>query len=236
MTTVPIMRTHPELPPSVHDALAALTQLTARLAGASSCSIHQGSSDVPELDTPAGESVLQYFLAPPAGVGNGGRGVLICVFESRARAEAARAAVDRLAESIRALWAAGHEFNRYSELAARAADLEAQVVASKVTARAIGLLRESPSADSVDVISRHVEMVLQSSSGLRTLNHLVETLEAEKRDRQWTDRAKAILQRQGISEEQAYLHLRRASRTSRRPIPEIARQIIEADAQRERSA
>jgi uroporphyrinogen-III synthase len=46
------------------------------------------------------------------------------------------------------------------------------------------------------------------------------------------ERAKGLLQeRLGYSEEEAYLQVRRLSRQRRRPMREIARQIIEADVQ-----
>jgi uroporphyrinogen-III synthase len=70
---------------------------------------------------------------------------------------------------------------------------------------------------------------------LLTTSHLRAELQKTAQqlaDRKLLERAKGLLQeRLGYSEEEAYLQVRRLSRQRRRPMREIARQIIEADVQ-----
>src|SRR5574340_129694 len=56
-----------------------------------------------------------------------------------------------------------------------------------------------------------------------------ERLERELETRKLLERAKGILQRQGLSEEDAYLRLRNQSRRLRRPMRELAEALILAD-------
>ena len=61
------------------------------------------------------------------------------------------------------------------------------------------------------------------------LEQALRALEEEIAERKLTNQAKAVLQSAySMSEEQAHLHLRTISRKSRRPLKEIARELIEA--------
>lgn len=226
----------PNIPPHIAEAISALTQLTAHVTGAQSCSLVDLEGlpeDRADLVSP---SLVRFPFAAHTSSGKV-RAELVCSFASGQQAEAARAVAARLADSIRAMWELGFTLSRYSDIARRAADLEAQVLASKVNARARGLLEERAGTDAAEAMTRHVDLVLQSSTGLRTLTDLLRGFETELRDRELTAQAKTLLQeQQGISEGEAYLHLRRASRSSRRPLAEVARGIIESHSKRDKIA
>jgi len=60
------------------------------------------------------------------------------------------------------------------------------------------------------------------------LEQRLRELEEEIAERKLTTQAKVVLQSAyGMSEEQAHLHLRTISRRSRKPLREIAREVIE---------
>jgi len=84
-------------------------------------------------------------------------------------------------------------------------------------------LREADLQPAIEVALarfRDLQALAQEVSGLQ------ETLEVRK----LVERAKGVLmQRLGLSEEDAYLRMQRASRNTRRPMKEIARRILEGE-------
>jgi len=84
-------------------------------------------------------------------------------------------------------------------------------------------LREADLQPAIEVALarfRDLQALAQEVSGLQ------ETLEARK----LVERAKgALMQRLGLTEEDAYLRMQRASRNTRRPMKEIARRILEGE-------
>jgi len=84
-------------------------------------------------------------------------------------------------------------------------------------------LREADLQPAIEVALarfRDLQALAQEVSGLQ------ETLEARK----LVERAKgALMQRLGLSEEDAYMRMQRASRNTRRPMKEIARRILEGE-------
>lgn len=71
---------------------------------------------------------------------------------------------------------------------------------------------------------------LSRAQAVADLNGRVDQLESNLRERKVVERAKGILMRKrGLTEEEAYLLLRRHSRDSRRPMADIAQSIIDAE-------
>jgi BMFP domain-containing protein YqiC len=136
----------------------------------------------------------------------------------------------RMITGIEAVWSLLERQNRYASLAARIGALEAELADSKIADRTLGLLeRTSSSPEDLTAVVEHVESVLRARQSGSTLEQMVRELEEELDERKLAARAKAVLQNEhGMSEEQAHLHLRITSRRSRRPVREIARELLEA--------
>jgi AmiR/NasT family two-component response regulator len=118
----------------------------------------------------------------------------------------------------------------YAQQAARIGEMEAELMDAKIAARLTGLLEDGgPNADVIGAIESHVEGVLRASQFGTMLEQGSRELEEEIAERKLTAQAKAVLQSvYNMSEEQAHLHLRTISRKSRRPLKEVARELIEA--------
>jgi response regulator NasT len=73
-----------------------------------------------------------------------------------------------------------------------------------------------------------IEVALARFRDLRSLAEEITDLQETLETRKLVERAKGVLmQRLGLSEEDAYLRLQRAGRTSRRSMKEIAQQVLE---------
>jgi hypothetical protein len=118
----------------------------------------------------------------------------------------------------------------YARRAARIGEMETELADSKIAARASGLLADEAGArDLIETIESHIEGVLRPSQFGTMIEQMGRDLEEGIAQRKLTAQAKAMLQSDnGISEEQAHLHLRTISRKSRRPLKEVAREVIEA--------
>lgn len=117
----------------------------------------------------------------------------------------------------------------YRERAARIGEMEAALIDSKIAARIQGLLAGWAQGGTVAAAESHVEVVLRPSDFERLLQQSERGLEGEIEERKLTSRAKALLESEyGMSEEQAHLHLRSMSRKSRKPLKEVAQELIEA--------
>jgi hypothetical protein len=140
--------------------------------------------------------------------------------------------LDRMARAIETLYClpcvAKQLFDRVN-------GVETEIVTDKIGTRAQGLLRETPQDDAlyqeaIDVIERQVETILRSSRLWTALERLLHDGEEELAERKLTAQAKTLLQEvHGMSEQEAYQHLRNASRRSRKPIPAVARELIMGD-------
>jgi len=139
---------------------------------------------------------------------------------SRERYSALIAALRRHAQSI-------HSF---TQQAARIGEMEADLIDDKVAARAAGLLEEwRLDRDAIAILEAHVEGVLRPGGLGTKLEQASRALQEEIAERKLTTQAKAVLQSAySMSEEQAHLHLRTMSRRSRRPLKEVARELVEA--------
>lgn len=114
------------------------------------------------------------------------------------------------------------------ELAARIASLDAQLAGLKIAERTRGLLTDGAAAEnSLDIVQRHVERVLQGRELPDLLNRLLACLEDEIEQRRLLAQAKVRLEEAGMSEEDAYLFLRNRSRTTRTRMGVIAKDILE---------
>jgi hypothetical protein len=146
------------------------------------------------------------------------------VFPSRTVSREAAATLDRVVETVEEIWRLGHLSETYSALAARIGVLEMELADSKIADRASGL---AGCDRAFSLISRHVETVLRPSQFAALLERITQTLEEEVADRELAMQAKRILQTvHGMSEEQAHLHLRITSRKTRKPLKEVAKELI----------
>jgi hypothetical protein len=160
--------------------------------------------------------------------------VLVFAFQDEVTSMRARANLDRIAESIEAMWQVALNAGRYSELASEVADLEVRLMDSKIADRVRGLPDNHGDSNAVEAIARHVEGVLRPAPAGRMLEQLTKDLEEEVEERRLTNRAKTILQGlHGMSEEEAHKHLRQASRKTRRKLRDIAIDVIEGRSMKE---
>jgi hypothetical protein len=116
----------------------------------------------------------------------------------------------------------------YAHLVERLADLEAQLMDSKIADRVRGYLADETGSGPVEAIARHVETVLRPTRTRIMLEQASSEMEDEIEERRLVAQAKGILQASNlVSEEQAHMELRLRSRRLRKPLKDIARQVIE---------
>jgi AmiR/NasT family two-component response regulator len=141
---------------------------------------------------------------------------------------ATRKRLDNLMETIRRREAA---VTNYAQLALRIGEMEAALIDAKIAARTNGLLADGARAsDVIGTLENHIEGMLRPSEFGTMLEQKLRELEEEMAERKLTAEAKAILQdRRGMSEEQAHLHLRAISRKSRKPLREVAKDVIKEE-------
>jgi AmiR/NasT family two-component response regulator len=142
--------------------------------------------------------------------------------------ETCAAALERFNEMQETIRRRQRAMRSYAEQAARIAEVEAELIDAKIGARVSGLMSvDAGNGDVIGAIESHVQGVLRASQFGTMLEKRLMELEEEIAERKLTSRAKAVLQSaHGMSEEQAHLHLRTISRRSRRPLKEIAREVI----------
>jgi hypothetical protein len=137
---------------------------------------------------------------------------------------------ERYSALVAALRRREQSIQSYAWQAARIGEMEAELVDDKIATRAAGLLEEwRLDRDAIALLEAHLEGVLRLGGFGTMLEQASRALEEEIAERKLTNQAKAVLQSAySMSEEQAHLHLRTISRKSRRPLKEIARELIEA--------
>lgn len=150
------------------------------------------------------------------------------VFVCGAKTGGDRTNLERIARAIDQVWQLSFLPESYARQAARIGALEVELADSKIAERARGLLSEAGSGDGViETIVHHVESVLRRSSVESTLAQFGRELETQIAERELTSRAKAVLQDcYGLSEEQAHVHLRVVSRTTRKRLRDVAQAVI----------
>jgi hypothetical protein len=118
--------------------------------------------------------------------------------------------------------------DRYMLLVERLADLEARLMDSKIADRVQGYLADETDSDPSEAIARHVETVLRPTRTRVLLEQTLSELQEEIEERRIVGQAKRIMQaNDSVSEEQAHIELRLRSRKSRKPLKDVARQVIE---------
>jgi AmiR/NasT family two-component response regulator len=154
-------------------------------------------------------------------------GLVAFSFQDRAASARALEPLNRLREAIEIIWAARRPDARYFDLVTGISTLEARLIDSKIADRAQGLLAGERGSDLLDSMVRHVKTVVRPGMGSRTLESILKELEDELEERRVTGQAKALLQAtHSLSENQAYTHLRVLSRKSRRPLKDVAMDVI----------
>jgi hypothetical protein len=154
-------------------------------------------------------------------------GTLAFVFRGDTVTDERIAILDRMARTVESVYCLPHSAARLFEKVNR---MEAEVAASKIAARAQGILGGASlneTLERIDLIEQHVEHTVRSWRLTPLLEDLLKEAEQRISDRRLTSQAKTLLQRAyGMSEEQAYIELRNTSRRMRRPIVEVARELI----------
>jgi len=182
-----------------------------------------GGAAIPKSDG-NGLTVLSF----PLGTEDTETGALSFVLRATASNDARRV-LEQIASACQAIWRVWHIHASYAREVLRIADLEAELADSKIADRAQALLamgdmQPSPAA----VISRSVATVLGPYQLGNVLKKVAGDLEREKAEYAAVRKAKGFLQEsKNLTEAQAYLHLRQVSRQTRRPLPEIASELME---------
>ena len=197
------------------NSLEALAQVALRATGARSFAFLEECADRPA----AGAALVEYALRTNTAV--------VFTFDSEGEVLRARPRLDRIAAAMRAILAEAAA-DRYASLAGRLSDLEARLMDSKIADRVRGYLADETDSGPVEAISRHVETVLRPTRTRIMLEQALSELEEEIEERRLVARAKGILQATDlVSEEQAHMELRQRSRRLRKPLKDVARQVIE---------
>lgn len=135
----------------------------------------------------------------------------------------------KLAQAIESVSTISQTPERYAQIARRIGELEVELVDAKIADRVSGILRHGVySHPSLEAIVQHVDSVLRPSELERTLEQFERNLIEQLDDRRLTSQAKSVLQnRFGISEEEAHVHLRVLSRTTRKRLRDVAQALID---------
>jgi len=170
-----------------------------------------------------GAAVVAYLLRAGGIV----TGRLAYVFSKGTVAPDKFAILNRLAPLIEAVHALPHET---ASLASKISRLDAELAGIKIAERARGILADGVTRpESVDTIVRHVSTVLEGRHFDSVLRQLLPDMEEQIARRQILMEAKTMLEtRHSLSEEQAYLFLRLKSRQTRRPLSEVAQELLSA--------
>jgi AmiR/NasT family two-component response regulator len=158
--------------------------------------------------------------------------VLILVFDNEKAKNEAKPVLRRIVPLFETLAHFVNSGTRQVKLAAKISELEASIAAEKIMDRARGLLKEHPQLNetTIERVDRHVAKVLASLQFSQDLEGRLRDLEGRAAERDLAARAKVMLQeRRGLSEEEAYLHIRTISRQQRKRIAEVAREILQAE-------
>jgi hypothetical protein len=173
------------------------------------------------------EGEILLLVAFPLHTGDAQDGFVAFSFEDRAASDRAREPLASLRDALEIIWAARFPDARHFELVAGIGTLEARLMDSKIADRAQGLLAGERGSDPLGAIASHVRTVVRPGVAIRTLESIAKELEDELEERRVTGQAKALLQAtHSLSEKQAYTHLRVLSRKSRRPLKDVAMDVI----------
>lgn len=156
-------------------------------------------------------------------------GSLAFVFRGDEISEEKLTTLDRFARIIETVQAVPHAT---ASLAARLSTLEAELLGIKIAERARGILSGTlPQPEAIETLASHVERVLEGRKFGLLLEQMLPDLEEQLATKRAVLRAKSLLEsRHGMSEEQAYFHLRVKSRSTRRRLSEVAQELIAGEA------
>lgn len=218
-------------------SLTVLAQIAVRETGGDGFSYFRFESGKPIRSNAFGKWIAEEALSGegvptaasfPLRLGAALDGMLVFSFPTKEKCENAKALLNKLAATIRKVWAAASIAQTYHGVLECIVALETELIESKIVSYARGLQTGISDQTLADVISRHVDSVLRPSATMRALNQTLRELQEKVEERNWTIQAKAILQNaNGMTEEEAYFHLRRVSRHSRMRFVDVARQVVE---------
>ncbi len=224
---------------STRESLQPLAALATREAGADGYALFRRAADGSlTCINGCGIRITEEMLSSSAGLtvtcfplhsGEQVTGLLAFGFEGSGITITAKARLSRMAVAIEHVWRLTGASEKLVHLAARLGELEAELADSKIATRTRGFLQNphGDGRDLVDTVARHVESVLKPSESHEMVEQRTRLLEAELEERSITAQAKALLQvTDGLSEEAAHLQLRMLSRKTRRPIREVALELI----------
>lgn len=120
-----------------------------------------------------------------------------------------------------------------ANLASRLGSLDAEMAGIKIAERTRGILAGGTlDPGAIDTLASHVERVLEGRQFGSAMEQLPPDLEDQIATRRIVVRAKSLLERRhGMSEEQAYFHLRVKSRSTRRRLSDVAQELLAAEGQ-----
>lgn len=155
-------------------------------------------------------------------------GFAVFAFTDRDALSRSAEPLGRIVEAMELVWGARRFDAHYLNLARRIGALESKLIDPRIADRVNGLLDATPDKlSAVDAVVNHVRSVLRPGEPARTIETAVERLEVEIEERRITGQAKALLQAaHSMSEEQAYTYLRGLSRKTRRPLKEVAADVM----------
>jgi hypothetical protein len=186
--------------------------------------------EMPQWLDPAGQSGIRTedgiaVVLFPLYVDAAVAGSLAFVFRANEVPAKKLSILSRLAAIIEAVHALPHTT---AGLAARIGTLDAELAGIKIAERTRGILAGGmPEQEAIEALAGHVKKVLEGRQFGSVLEQLLPDLEEQLASRRVVVRAKSLLEaRHGMSEEQAYIHLRVKSRSSRRRLSEVARELL----------
>jgi hypothetical protein len=168
------------------------------------------------------------ILCFPLGHEDAETGALSYVLRGQSVSDEARRQLTQIASAAQSIWQLWQAPSLYARSVIRIAELEAELADSKISDRACALVGGGNlDFNPIDAISRSVESIIRPFQLGTVLNQLVRDLEQDLAEYELVRQAKAVLQtRDRMSEEQAYVYLRNASRSSRRRLGHVAREVI----------
>lgn len=178
---------------------------------------------VPEVD--CGDLRVVCF---PLGTEDAETGALSFVFRGGTSADPAHGLLNRVAGDAQDIWQLWQAPRAYAGSMIRIAELSAELADAKIADRVCALLESKVwEVDPIEAISRSVHIVLHPYQLGPVLDGLVRDLERDLAEYEIVRKAKAVLQsREGMSEKQAYVHLRDESRQSRRRLSDVAEELL----------
>jgi AmiR/NasT family two-component response regulator len=208
----------------MNQSLELLAKLAVRATGADGYAIEESSETFPP------GSAVSFLLGANAGAPPQSQGWLSFVFRGKPVSGKTSGILKRFADLIDSVRRREQAIKTYAEQAARIGEMEAELIDAKIAARVSGLMADGArNGDAIGTVEDHLAVVLRPSEFGTKLEQRLRELEEEIAERKLAAQAKAVLQRAfSMSEEEAHLHLRTISRKSRRPLKEVARELIEA--------